>query len=197
MPRCDGEGVPPSPGMAQPSDDEDAIEVLDATARSVVWRLRAWVRSGARAPVFALLGSDTAARTQAALALSAAEGGRYVRLSENVRERVLADDGFRDEWITAGYLTEAVIDLARTCACPLLVVDDWQPVLGLVRGRDAGALAALLGALVYRPLPVPVVLVLGPGDGGYRSVDEVRRAMETEGRQRVALLDVGPDGREG
>jgi hypothetical protein len=112
---------------------------------------------------------------------------------KHVRRRVLEDQGFRPEWITAAYVAELVIDLAHNCPAPVLVIDGWQIVLGLLQQASPDALCSVLHALVYRALPVAVVVVLGPGPGGYGDVAGVERVMEMEGRRRVVTLvgDVG------
>lgn len=173
--------------------DATSLEELPASSRGAVRRLREQLRAKARVPVYALVGGDWAERARAAQTLCALEQGQYVHIGEYVRQQVLANESLRTEWLGPSYLAGLVIELARARTAPLLVVDGWEALLGLVRQAGAGGPAALLRDLVYRALPIPVVLVLGVGPGGYSSVAEVRRIMETEGRLRVVGLDAGDE----
>jgi hypothetical protein len=164
------------------------IESLPSHARKAIWYLQKWLQVKARFPVFALVGSDSFELTNTALALCAAEGGYYIRLSEYIGQQMLADPNFREEWITSYYLAQTVMDLVNSCQAPLLVVDDWEVVLGLVRQTNSIAHLITLRALANRPLLIPVVLVLPIGHSGFGSADEVRHELEVGGSSRVVTL---------
>jgi hypothetical protein len=176
-----------------PICDAQSIESLPSHARKALWHLRKWLQVKARFPVFALVGSDSFELTNTALALCAAEGGYYIRLSEYIGQQMLADPNFREEWITGYYLAQTVMDLVNNCQASFLVVDDWEVVLGLVRHTNSIAHLITLSMLANRPLQKPVVLVLPIGHSSFGNADEVRHELEIGGSSRVVTLVEGSD----
>lgn len=168
--------------------DSSEIESLPSSARTAIWKLQGWLQSNTRVPIFAMVGQAGIDLRKAALALCEAGGGKYIRLSEFIRQKLIENPDFRAEWIDAGYLAKQVLDLATSCAESFMVVDDWEAVLSSVRHNNPKAHLEILDMLIFRSVGKPVVLVLPLSRGGFGSVAEVRGVMDSGGRSRVVAL---------
>src|SRR5258708_3873853 len=129
--------------------DSPKIESLPSSARTAIWKLQGWLQSYTRVPIFALVGPAGIDLRKAALALCEAGGGKYIRISEFVRQKLIENPDFRAEWIDAGYLANQVLDLAASCAESFIVVDDWEAVLSSVRHSNPKAPLEVLDMLIY------------------------------------------------